>query len=274
MDTESEFDSDSYFTSDESEVEIESDDGEEVNATDWHSVDNEAEADRDRIGSFEFLGTPGLNPAIDAPDEVENSIPFFLRIFLSEATFAMLANWTNAKAWASVEAVDGEGDGLGRNLATWRDCSASEMKKLIGMYLYMGLNNRSEMKQYWSTDVFYSVPFFQLPEALSRDRFMQLLGFLRFYDCAQQPDQDPLFKIRPFLNSSVTTCKNVYRPTENVSVDESLVKYKGRLRFKQYISTKRAKCGIKLYCACESSSGYSVQHTHAFNCRSQPPFCF
>jgi hypothetical protein len=108
MDTESEFDSDSYFTSDEREGEIEIDDGEEVNATDWHSVDNEAEADRDRIGSFEFLGTPGLNPGIDAADEVENSIPFFLRIFLSEGTFAMLANWTTANAWASVEAVDGE----------------------------------------------------------------------------------------------------------------------------------------------------------------------
>ena len=38
-----------------------------------------------------------------------------------------------------------------------------------------------------------------------------------------------------------------------MSVDESLILYKGRLAFKQYIKTKRARFGIKLYELCTSS---------------------
>ena len=39
----------------------------------------------------------------------------------------------------------------------------------------------------------------------------------------------------------------MYSPGKNLSVDESLVSYKGQLKFKQYIKTKRARFGIKLY---------------------------
>jgi len=47
-----------------------------------------------------------------------------------------------------------------------------------------------------------------------------------------------------------------YTPESNISVDESLLLWKGRLIFKQYIPLKRARFGIKLYFLCESSSGY------------------
>lgn len=43
------------------------------------------------------------------------------------------------------------------------------------------------------------------------------------------------------------TFRNVYSPGRNLSVDESLVSFKGRLHFRQYIKTKRARFGIKLY---------------------------
>ena len=48
-------------------------------------------------------------------------------------------------------------------------------------------------------------------------------------------------------------CQKVYYPGQNLSVDESLVLFKGRLHFKQFIRTKRARFGIKLYELCTSS---------------------
>ena len=39
----------------------------------------------------------------------------------------------------------------------------------------------------------------------------------------------------------------VYIPGKCLSMDESLVLFKGWLRFKQYISSKRARFGINLY---------------------------
>ena len=44
----------------------------------------------------------------------------------------------------------------------------------------------------------------------------------------------------------------------NLSVDEELVLWKGRLQFTQHISLKRLRFGIKIYCLCESS-GYAYR---------------
>ena len=45
----------------------------------------------------------------------------------------------------------------------------------------------------------------------------------------------------------------VYSPAKQLSVDESLVLFKGRLAFKQFIRTKRARFGIRLYELCTSN---------------------
>jgi len=42
----------------------------------------------------------------------------------------------------------------------------------------------------------------------------------------------------------------------DISVDESLMLWKGQLGFRQYIPIKRARFGIKSYELCESGSGY------------------
>ena len=48
----------------------------------------------------------------------------------------------------------------------------------------------------------------------------------------------------------------VYQPERDMAVDESLLLWKGRLGWKQYIPTKRARFGIKSFEICESVSGY------------------
>ena len=48
-------------------------------------------------------------------------------------------------------------------------------------------------------------------------------------------------------------CRKVYSPGKNLSVDESLVLFKGKLSFIQYIKSKRARFGIKLFQLCISS---------------------
>ncbi|XP_066981208.1 piggyBac transposable element-derived protein 4-like [Macrobrachium rosenbergii] len=49
---------------------------------------------------------------------------------------------------------------------------------------------------------------------------------------------------------------NNYIPSRNVSVDESLLGWKGNLSWAQYIPAKRKRFGIKFYELCESSTGY------------------
>ena len=48
-------------------------------------------------------------------------------------------------------------------------------------------------------------------------------------------------------------CFQVFSPGKDVSIDESLVLFKGTLSFQQYIKSKRARFGIKLYQLCTSN---------------------
>ena len=51
-------------------------------------------------------------------------------------------------------------------------------------------------------------------------------------------------------------CKTLYNPGQNVSVDEAMVKFKGRSSIKQYQPLKPIKRGIKVWCLAHSQNGY------------------
>ena len=67
------------------------------------------------------------------------------------------------------------------------------------------------------------------------------------------PDFDRLYKIRSIFNCLTSSFQSVYVPDINLSVDEELVLWKGRLQFRQYIPLKRSRFGIKIYCLRESN---------------------
>ena len=94
---------------------------------------------------------------------------------------------------------------------------------------------------------------------MTRNRFQNILQFLHFADNfnydATDPGRDKLFKVRDIAEFLLDWFKTVYNPSANISIDEELLFYKGRLLFKQYIPSKRARFGIKLFSLCEDS-GY------------------
>ena len=50
-----------------------------------------------------------------------------------------------------------------------------------------------------------------------------------------QPGYDPLYKIRPFLTPLLHHFKEAYTLGREVSVDESMIAFKGRISFIQYL---------------------------------------
>ena len=95
---------------------------------------------------------------------------------------------------------------------------------------------------YWSTDTLYNTPFFG--QLMTRTRFLLLNKFLHFQD-NQHPGYDPndsyrdrLFKIRDIMNMLKEKFNTVYYPPKHITVDESLILFKRRLLFKQYIVKK------------------------------------
>ena len=157
------------------------------------------------------------------------------------------------------------------NVREWHFTNPREMRQFIGLVLLMGIDKRPRIDLYWSKDPLYFTPIYG--QTMKRIRFRLLLRFLHFNDNRQQPDprdpdRDRLFKLRPLIDHLFEHFQIAYTPTRNVAVDESLVLWKGRLLFRQYIPMKRARFGIKIYCLCEES-GYMYRF-HVYCGKSDP----
>ena len=64
-----------------------------------------------------------------------------------------------------------------------------------------------------------------------------------------------LYKILPVVDYLMSKVKTVYAPGQNVDKDEEILLWKVRVSFKQYIPSKRARFGIKMFSLSEVS-GY------------------
>ncbi|KAL4090139.1 hypothetical protein QTP88_025038 [Uroleucon formosanum] len=98
--------------------------------------------------------------------------------------------------------------------------------------------------------------------AMPRDRFKMLLRFIRFDNVNTRnirittDKAAPIRDIWTMLNYNLQ--KN-YKPTENITVDEQLFPYRGHTKFTQYIPSKPAKYGIKIFWACDAANAYPLQ---------------
>jgi len=141
----------------------------------------------------------------------------------------------------------------------WKETNTEEMKRFIGLTLLMGVVRKPKIASYWSTDFTMNTPVF--PGVMKRNRYQLMLRFWHLNDndrCPppDSPNTDRLYKIRPVVDHLFEKFQTTYAVGREVSVDESLLLWKGRLSFKQYLPLKRSRFGIKLYKLCESETGY------------------
>jgi len=63
------------------------------------------------------------------------------------------------------------------------------------------------------------------------------------------------------VNHLQSRYKACFSPYQNLCIDKLLLLYKGRLKFKQYIPSKRKQFGIKLYVLCNCCTGFVIDFT-------------
>jgi hypothetical protein len=91
---------------------------------------------------------------------------------------------------------------------------------------------------------------------VSRNRYQIIHRYLHFNDStAIGTKEDRLYKIRPILDTAVNNFKTNYIPEREISLDEGMLGWGGRLRFHVYIRSKITKYGILVRLVCESMSG-------------------
>jgi hypothetical protein len=110
---------------------------------------------------------------------------------------------------------------------------------------------------YWSDKEFPLVRS-KFGEIMPHDRFVQIKRYLHFSDDAGNNQGDKLRKIRFILDHCRDKFQSEYVPHREISVDEAMIPFKGRLGMKQYMKDKPVKFGIKMWVAADAVSAYCV----------------
>ena len=66
------------------------------------------------------------------------------------------------------------------------------------------------------------------------------------------PNYDPLYKVRPLFNHVRENCRNV-APEVRQCIDEQMVKFKGKSRLRRYMPKKPIRWGFKIIARCGAS---------------------
>ena len=131
------------------------------------------------------------------------------------------------------------------------------MKKFIAFSVLMGIVRKLELSDYWSTNPLLQGSVFN--SVMSRNRYQTNLRFWHFADNSQydpnDANRDRLYEVRPLVDNLVSKFKRTYIPQREMSIDEELLLWKGRLVLTQYLPIKQACFGIKMFSLCETS-GY------------------
>ena len=97
----------------------------------------------------------------------------------------------------------------------------------------MGLEHKPSVKDYWSSVLCYSNLFFS--NMFKRDRLETI-----YHTMLHASDVNSVSKerIEQFTKRLVSRYQEAYYPGQNMVIDEMVIGWKGRWRYKQYNATK------------------------------------
>lgn len=121
-----------------------------------------------------------------------------------------------------------------RGRSKWKDVSVPEMKAFIGVLIAAGRMHQNNLnsKLLWADDSVWAPQFYKL--AMSRNRFSEIFINWRFDDRSTRSrrfkaSQDKLEPVKMFYETVVDRCIKVYNPGKNLTVDERLCTYRGKV---------------------------------------------
>lgn len=200
-----------------------------------------------------YTEIPGL-PLNVRMSMVNTSPADFYSLLVTEDILQQIVDDTNS--FAQTKIANSEDTTKGARIHNWSPTNIPEIKKMLGLILFMGLVKLPKMSDYWSRDEIIGQHF---PRTImSRNRFELLLQMLHFSQRDDENKDDRLHRIKKLLDAMNSNFKKNYVPGKDLCIDESVVAFRGRLVFRQYNKQKRHKYGIKLFKLC-TLPGYTYK---------------
>lgn len=208
---------------------------------------------------FRMPFTPRREPGFQLPRD-QNWSPFALfSLFVSPNSIDVIVENTNTFA-NNLKSHKG--------YFRWFQLTSKEFLAFISIIIFMGLVEIPSLIEYWNDDGFFGQDFVRA-SGMNRTRFMNILTAVHLCDLeqdrinemhkARKEPYDPLFKLKPLMTELQLACQAYYVPMQNISIDERMVAFKGRIGMKQYIKDKPTKWGFKLWILTSSDSGYTFK---------------
>ena len=195
---------------------------------------------------FPFTSTPRAEISDDG-------VIGYFQLFFSDLLIQNIAKETNRYAEQIIGNSTARRNSRFKN---WTATSASEISVYLAIIIIQGIVKKPNLEWYWTKRQSVGTPFFA--NVMSYARFTLLKKFFHFeeMECTEDCPNRKLQKIWPIYCHLNRRFAEMLTPQRDISIDESLLLYKGRLSWRQYIPSKRARFGIKSYLLCESNSGY------------------
>lgn len=129
-----------------------------------------------------------------------------------------------------------------------------ELKTFFGILLLTGYHTLPRERLYWSLDEDCNIPV--VSKSMSRNRFQEIKKYLHLCDnLIAVESMDKMYKVRPLADILMTKFLQWGVFHQDLSIDESMVKYFGRHPAKQFIRGKPVRFGYKNWMV-TSSDGY------------------
>ena len=186
-------------------------------------------------------------PVVNGNDLDQKKPIDFLNMMFPESLYGVIATETNRYA---AQVIAEKQMGPKSSFRKWSEATDDEIRAYLGLRVAMAMCSKPSINDYWSESWLTSTPSFG--KVMSKTRFKLLNSFLHFNDNTlrldrNDPGYDPLFKLRPVLHEVLPAWKDSYTPGKNVAIDESMISYRGRIYFRQYIKSKHHRFGVKAF---------------------------
>lgn len=143
-------------------------------------------------------------------------------------------------------------------MTDWIDFDSTDIQAYIGLLILAGVyKSRNEStRSLWDVENGRSI----FRATMSHCEFKLLNSTMRFDDRMTRPARymhDKLAAFRTIWEKWTHRLPLLFNPGQDVCVDEKLVPFKGRCRFRQYMPSKPAKYGIKIWVTCDVTTSYA-----------------
>lgn len=260
--------SDYSIQSEDSDIEVEDSDSDVIPRRRTRTVPLQYSSDSDDLSDSEMFtesrsyteSWSDVDKTPNVPDFIAESGPKILpankqsikeivEMFIGNDLFQLMVNESNIYYHQNEDKMCN-----GKKMPKWRDVSLADMKKFLGLIILMGQVKKDRKGDYWSLEFYTKTPSFST--VMSRNRFRQIWDTWHFSNNRTTAGSNKLEKIQPILSYLLDKFKSVYTPKKELSLDESIIPWRGKLSIKTYNPAKIIKYGLLCRMLCEAKSGY------------------